>query len=97
MLCPTIWVNSLIYPGTGKRRGTANVCLSLKLLWISRICVLCRLLKKMSHQKKIYKHIYHSIYVLAKGNQFKNKLFLLKSTNNLKAVRARERYLKDQS
>ena len=62
-----------------------------------RIRVLRRLLKKMRDQKKIDKHIYHSLYVLAKGNQFKNKRVLLESIHELKAVRTRERSLKEQA
>ena len=94
-LCPTIWENSQIYPGTGKRRGTANVRIPFKLLWISRIHVLHRLLNKMRNQKKIDKHIYHSLYVPAKGNQFNNKQVILELIHELKAVRARERSLEE--
>ena len=50
----------------------------------------------MRNHKKIDKHIYNSLYVLAKSNQFKNKRVLLESIHKLKAVRARERSLKDQ-
>ena len=66
------------------------------MLWIIRIHVLRRLLKNMWDQKKIDKHIYNSLYVLAKGNQFKNKKVLLESIHELKAVRAREMSLKEQ-
>ena len=85
------------HTGTGKRRGTANARLPFKVLWMRRIRVLRRLLKKMRDQKKIDKHIYHSLYVLAKGNQFKNKRVLLESIHELKAVRTRERSLKEQA
>ena len=51
----------------------------------------------MRHQKKIYNHIYHSLYLLAKGNQFKNKWVLLESIHELEAVRDRERSLKEQA
>ena len=54
-----------------------------------RIRVLLCLLKKMRDQKKIDKHIYHSLYVLSKDNQFKNKRVLLESIHDIKAVRAR--------
>ena len=51
----------------------------------------------MRDQKKINKNIYHCLYVLAKGNQFKNKRVLIDSIHDFKAVRARERSLKDQA
>ena len=60
------------------------------------IRVLRRLLKKMRNQKKIDKYIYHSLYVLSKGNQFKNKQVLIEFIHKLKAVRARERSLEEQ-
>ena len=56
-----------------------------------------RLLKKICDHKKIDKHIYHSLYVPAKGNQFNNKQVILELIHELKAVRARERSLKEQT
>ena len=74
-----------------------NAHLPSKVLWISRIRVLRRLLKKMRDQKNIGKHIHHYLYVLAKVNQFKNKQVILKYIHNFKAVRDRERSLKEQA
>ena len=73
-----------------------NAHLPSKVLWISRIRVLRRLLNKMRDQKKIGKHIHHYLYVLAKFNQFKNKQVILKYIHNIKAVMDRERSLKEQ-
>ena len=78
-------------------RGTANTCLPFKVLWMRCICVLCRILNKMSDKKKIDNRIYNYFDVLAKGNQFKNKRVLLESIHEIKDVRARERYLKEQT
>jgi len=62
-----------------------------------RIRVLRRLLKKMRDAKKIDKHIYHSLYMLAKGNQFKNKRVLLETIHDMKAEKVKEKALAEQA
>jgi len=84
-------------PGIGKRRGTANARLPFKVMWMRRARVLRRLLKKMRDQGKIDKHIYHSLYMLAKGNQFKNKTVLLEKIHELKAINVKEKALAEQA
>lgn len=83
--------------GIGKRRGTANARLPLKVLWMRRIRVLRRLLKKMRDAKKIDKHIYHSLYMLAKGNMFKNKRVLIETIHEMKAIKVKEQALQEQA
>ena len=97
---PTSISNSLPFShkiGIGKRRGTANARLPVKVLWMRRIRVLRRLLKKMRDAKKIDKHIYHNLYMLSKGNQFKNKRVLLETIHDKKKEIAEEKALAEQA
>merc|ERR1712232_1043077 len=84
------------HTGIGKRRGTANARLPFKVIWMRRIRVLRRLLKKMRDAKKIDKHIYHSLYMLAKGNQFKNKRVLLETIHEMKGEKVKEKAAAEQ-
>ncbi|VEU38544.1 unnamed protein product [Pseudo-nitzschia multistriata] len=85
------------HTGIGKRRGTANARLPFKVLWMRRQRVLRRMLQKLRNAGKIDKHIYHSLYMLAKGNQFKNKSVLLEKIHELKAVVVQEKALAEQA
>jgi len=51
----------------------------------------------MRDQGKIDKHIYHSLYMLAKGNQFKNKSVLVEKIHELKGVNVKDKALADQA
>jgi large subunit ribosomal protein L19e len=59
--------------------------------------VLRRLLKKMRDAKKIDKHIFHQLYTHAKGNGFKNKRVLTETIHDMKAVKTKEKSLKEQA
>ena len=83
--------------GTGKRRGTREARLPMKVMWMRRQRVLRRLLKKMRDAKKIDKHIYHSLYMLAKGNMFKNKTVLIETIHDMKSAKTQEKSLEEQA
>merc|ERR1712138_389591 len=83
--------------GTGKRQGHKDARMPQGVIWMRRLRVLRRLLKKYRDAKKIDKYLYHALYMKCKGNVYRNKRVLIEAIHKDKGKIAKEKEIADQA
>merc|ERR1712230_156169 len=85
------------HTGTGKRIGRKDARMPSAVIWMRRLRVLRRLLKKYRDAKKIDKYLYHTLYMKCKGNVFKNKRVLVEAIHKEKGKMIAAKQLAEQA
>merc|ERR1711869_137311 len=84
------------HTGTGKRQGCKDARMPQGVIWMRRLRVLRRLLKKY-RDAKIDKHLYHVLYMKCRGNVLKNKRVLVENIHKEKTKKIMEKQVADQA
>merc|ERR1711959_556099 len=85
------------HTGLGKRTGRKDARMPSAVIWMRRLRVLRRLLKKYRDSKKIDKHLYRTLYMKCKGNVFKNKRVLVETIHREKTKKLQEKAIAEQA
>merc|ERR1712066_882327 len=84
------------HTGVGKRRGSKNARMPVKLFWVRRQRALRRLLRKLRKNRKIDKNLYHKFYLGSKGNLYKNKKVLIETIHKERNEKIRVEKLENE-